>query len=109
MKLFSTPIHKRKPFIFLFAFLLCTLVSGYYDQAYGSTTFQGYGYFNLNDEQNDSDSQKHRIRHSDPAINGIVFHDVHEVIIYRILSNKPINVTPFMLRTYAYRAPPEKS
>jgi hypothetical protein len=109
MKLSPTPIHKSKPCIFLFTFLLCTLVTGYYDQAYDSTACQGYGYFNLNDESNDLDSQKHGTRHSDPGINCIVFHDVHEVIVYRILSEKPINVTLFNLRTYAYRGPPEKS
>jgi hypothetical protein len=109
MKLSSTPIHKKKPCIYLFAFLLCTLVSGYYDQAYDSTAFQGYGYFNLNDDQNDSDSQKHRIKHSDPVINSIVFHEVHEVNVYQVLLNKPVNVTPFILHTYAYRAPPDKS
>ncbi len=109
MKLSSTPVHKRKPCIFLFAFLLCTLVTGYYDQAYDSTACQGYGYFNLNDDSNDLDSQKHRIRHSDPGINCIVFHDAHEVNLYRILSEKPIYLTSFNLLTYAYRAPPEKS
>ena len=109
MKPSSTPVHKIKPCIFLFAFLLWTLVAGYYDQAYDCTACQGYGYFNLNDESNDLDSQKHRIRYSYPGINGIVFHDVHEIIAYRILLEKPINVTLFNLRTYAYRAPPEKS
>jgi hypothetical protein len=109
MKLSSTPVHKRKPCIFLFAFLLCTLMTGYYDQAYDSTACQGYGYFNLNDDSNDLDSQKHRIRHSDPGINCFMFHDAHEVIVYLILSEKPINVTSFNLRTCAYRAPPEKS
>jgi hypothetical protein len=109
MKLSFTPVHKRKPCIFLFAFLLCTLVTGNYDQSYDSTACQGYGYFNLNDDSNDLDSQKHRIRHSAPGINCIVFHDVHEVIVYRILLEKLINVTSFNLLTNAYRAPPEKS
>jgi len=109
MKLLFTPVRKRKPCIFLSAFLLCVLVTGYYDQANDSTAFQGYGYFNLNDDSNDLDLQKHRIRHSDPGINRIVFHDVHEVIVYRILLEKPINVTSFNLLTNAYRAPPEKS
>ena len=109
MKLFSILTRKRKPCIFLLTFLLCTLVSGYYDQVSESTAFQGYGYYNLNDDQNDSDSQKHRIKYSDPGINDIVFHDVHAVIIYRILSKKPINITSFISYTYAYRAPPEKS
>ena len=109
MKLSSTPVHKRNPCIFLFAFLLCTLVTGYYDHAYDSTACQGYGYFNLTDASNDLDSQKHRIRHSDPGINCIVFHDAHEVIVYRIPPEKPIHVTSFNLRTCAYRAPPEKS
>jgi hypothetical protein len=109
MKLSSTPVHRSKPCIFLFAFLLCTLVTGYYDQAYDSTACQGYGYFNLNDDSNDLDSQKHRIKHSDPVINCVIFHDVHEVILHRILSEEPINLTSFNLRTYAYRGPPEKS
>ena len=94
---------------FLAVFLLCILVTGYYDQANDSTAWQGYGYFNLNDDSNDLDLQKHRIRHSDPGINRIVFLDVHEVIVYRIPLEKPINVTSFNLLTNAYRAPPEKS
>ena len=99
----------QKVLTFLSVFLLCILVTGYYDQAYDSTAFQGYGYFNLNDDSNDLDSQKHRIRHSEPGITCIFFHDVHEVIVYRILLEKPINVTSFNLLTNAYRAPPEKS
>ena len=109
MKLSFTPVHKRKPYLFLLAFLLCILVSGYYDQAYDSTAFQGYGYFNLNDDSNDLDSQKHKIRHSDPGINCIVLHNDHRVIVYRIPLEEPINVTSFNLLTNAYRAPPKKS
>jgi len=95
--------------IFLSVFLLCILVTGYYDQAYDSTACQGYGYFNLSNDSNDLDSQKHRIRHSEPGINCIVFNDVREVIVYRILLVKPINGTSFNLLANAYRAPPEKS
>ena len=84
-------------------------MTGYYDHVYDSTAFQGYGYFNLNDDSNDLDSQKHRIRHSDPGINCIVFHDDHEVIVYQIPPEKPIHVTSFNLCTCTYRAPPEKS
>ncbi len=109
MKLSFTPVYKRKPCIFLFVFLLCTLVTGYYDQAYDSRACQGYGYFNLNDDSNDLDSQKHRIKHSDPGINCIVFHDVYKAYVYRTLLEKPINVTSFNILTNAYRAPPEKS
>jgi hypothetical protein len=109
MKLSFTPVYKRKPCIFLFAFLLCTLVTGYYDQANDSTACQGYGYFNLSNDSNDLDSQKDRIRHSDTGINCIVFNDVPEVIVYRILLEKPINVTSFNILTNACRAPPEKS
>jgi hypothetical protein len=94
---------------FLSVFLLCILVTGYYDQANDSTACQGYGYFNQNNDSNDLDSQKHRIRHSDPGINCIVSNDVHKVIVYRILLEEPINVTSFNLLTNAYRAPPEKS
>ena len=78
MKLSFTPVHKMRPCIFLSAFLLCILVTGYYDQANDSTACQGYGYFNLNDDSNDLDLQKQRIRHSAPGINCIVFHGVHE-------------------------------
>ena len=109
MKLSFTPAHKRKTRIFLSVFLLVVLVSGYYDQAYDSTAFQGYGYFNLNDDSNDLDSQKHRVRHSEPGITCVLFHDVHEVIAYRIPFEEPINVTSFNLLINAYRAPPEKS
>jgi len=109
MKLFSALTRKIKPCIFLSAFLLCTFVSGYCDQVYDSTAFQGYGYYNLNDDQNDLDSQKHKVKHSDPGINDIASHGIHEVIICRILSKKTVNVTPFVLHTYALRAPPEKS
>ena len=109
MKLSFAPVLKTKPCIFLSAFLLCVLVTGYYDQAYDSVACQGYGYFNLNDDSNDLDLQKHKIRHSHPGINCVVFHDVHRVIAYRILLEKPINVTSFKLLTNAYRAPPEKS
>jgi cbb3-type cytochrome oxidase subunit 3 len=109
MKSSFTPVHKRKPCIFLSAFLLCVLVTGYYDQAYDSTAYQGYGYFNLNDDSNDLDAQKNRVRHSEPGITCIFFHAVHEVIVYSIPLEKPINVTSFNLLTNAYRAPPEKS
>ena len=109
MKLSFTPSHKRKTRIFLSVFLLFVLVSGYYDQANDSTACQEYGYFNLNDDSNDLDSQKHRIRHSDPGINCFMFHDAHEVIVYLIPPEKPIHVTSFNLRTCTYRAPPEKS
>ena len=108
MKSSFTPVRKRKPCIFISAFLLCILVTGYYDQAYDSTAFQEYGYFNLNDDSNDLDLHKHRVRHSEPGITCIFFHDVHEVIAYRILLEEPLNVTSFNLLTNAYRAPPEK-
>ena len=94
---------------FISVFLLCILGTGYYDQANDSIAWQGYGYFNLNDDSNDLDLQKHKIRHSTPGINCIVFYGVHRVIVYRILLEKPINVTSFNLLTNAYRAPPEKS
>jgi hypothetical protein len=109
MKLSFTPAHKRKTRIFLSVFLLCVLVSGYYDQASDSTACQGYGYFNLNNDSSDLDLQKHRLRHSEPGIACIFFYDVHEVIAYRIPLEKPINVTSFNLLINAYRAPPEKS
>ncbi len=109
MKLSFTPVHKTKPCILLSAFLLCILVTGYYDQTYDSAACQGYGYFNLNNDANDLDLQKHNLRYSYPGINSIVFYDVHEVIAYQILLEKPINVTSFNLLTNAYRAPPKKS
>jgi len=99
----------QKVLTFLSLSLLCILVTGYYDQAYDSTACQGYGYLNLNDDSNDLDLQKHRIRHSDPGIDCIVFHDVHESIVYRILLEKPISVTSFNLLANAYRAPPVRS
>jgi hypothetical protein len=109
MKLSFASIRKTKPCIVLSVFLLCILVTGYYDQANDSTAWQGYGYFNVNDDSNDLDLQKHKIRHSHPGINCIVFHDVHKIIVYRIQLEKPINVTSFNTLTNAYRAPPEKS
>jgi hypothetical protein len=88
---------------FLSVFLLCILVTGYYDQAYDSTACPRYGYFNLNDDSNDLDLQKQRIRHSNPGINCIVLYDVQEGITYRILLEKPFYVTivgGYKLRSY---------
>jgi hypothetical protein len=109
MKLSFTPVYRRNPCIFLLIFLLCNLVNGYYDQAYDSTAFQGYGYFSLNDDSNDLDLQKHKIRHSDPCINCIVLNDAYKFIVYRIILEEPIHEASSNLLTNAYRAPPEKS
>jgi hypothetical protein len=103
MKLSFTPVHKMRPCIFLSAFSLCVLMTGYYDQANDSTPCPGYGYFNLNDDSNGLDLHKHRIRHSDPGINCVVFHIINEIIVSRILLEKPTTVASFNIITDAYR------
>ena len=109
MKLSFTPVYKRKLSIFLFTFLLCALATGYYDQTNDSAACRGYGYFNLNDDSNDFDQYKNRIKNSNPGINCIVLNDVHKFIVYRIILEEPIYLTSFNLLTNAYRAPPERS
>jgi len=103
MKLSFTPVHKMRPSIFLSAFSLCVRMTGYYDQANDSTPCPGSGYFNLNDDSNDLDLRKHRIRHSDPGINCVVFHIINEIIVSRILLEKPTTVASFNIITNAYR------